>query len=170
MGYAGDIDKTKHHTGIISFNLGDTSMRFRDGLPHGVFNKESANNYGSDTVAFCMIIALYQISYHLFLEHVSGEQTEEVRLLNSGWVTCNTEDFPPSLGEEWVYSSKTDSVKRLVANEIHHAYYGLAITESEKSTYRETPRVSDVLNRWLREDFSKLKISDQGGNQYRNRH
>ena len=148
IGWTDNLDAAWNISTLITYRiLQGEHAKLREYLPLEVFSNNARESYGSRHAAFCMIIALYSVCYHRFLEYTAGIQTDDVRTLDSIAVSFNT-----------LVANEISNKKRDLEppkNKFEMLAEGFAVS----FIYRDKPhafwarqrRVSEIVNRWLRE-------------------
>jgi len=123
-------------------------FKFKSHIPCDIYNNNtSLHDYGSNFAAFGMVVALYYVAYHRFLEYTSGVQTDDVR--NS---RTNAEVFAEVIQNEIVHKRKFFNKPTGLDYWLAEAWAEQAIAEGNIGRRRVSKvRILDLLNRWLRE-------------------
>lgn len=155
IGLAGNLDDARDlHAEImypIRKKFGDKVEKLKEHLPFGLFDFYATQGYGSRCAAFSMTIALYNICYHRFLEYTAGIQTEDVRTNTSiekllkDIIDNEVKKIEKDLAD--LKESGLSELEKLACQIVKFYRYRNDINR----LWADHIRVSDLLNRWLRE-------------------
>lgn len=142
FGWKGNAERTKRFTGSIKYSLAEgRAHSFYETLPIDIVGTvDATTNYGDKTAALSMAVALYRVSYHLFVEYMNGDKTDDIRDMDSDW---HVSKYEPS-SQHWI-----KSLSHLIGNEVRHKANMFAISDHERRDWE--PRFLPILNRWLKE-------------------
>jgi hypothetical protein len=143
IGYSDDLYVKNEGVGKIRYLINfDNPSRFSGYLPNEVYDAQAENPYGSNGAAFSMLVALYSVCYHRFIEYTIGIQSKDIRDLSTGFdslISNNIKSLKKSLDitpKTWVEKSA-------------HEFAENFITPSHLLGWKID--ISGVVNRWLRE-------------------
>lgn len=143
VGYEGDSRLIKDYSGKVSYLVSSKNLSwFSNTLPHEVYGFQSEHNYGSGGAAFCMLVALYSVCYHRFIEYTVGGQSRDVRDLSTGFDALISNKIN-------IFKNALDIDKKSPIQEKAKKLAELFTTQSHLRGFKID--ISDVVNRWLRE-------------------
>ena len=143
VGYAEDSQLIKDYSGRVSYLVSGENLSWLSStLPHEVYGFQSEHNYGSSWAAFSMLVALYSVCYHRFIEYTVGIQSKDIRDLSTGFDALVSNKIN-------IFKNALDIDKKSPIQEKAKKLAELFRTPSHLRGYKID--VSDAVNRWLRE-------------------